>query len=798
MEYPKYQQKIIEKLYSICINNTDHIISLSGSLGCGKTSIAKGLVEKLVENWRIYSFEGIDKTMGPYQTLYIKNQFKSSKEIKLNFSAGLEFIPLVFSVSPCIESHSNSFNKNEEAILRCLKRDLKTYQYLLIIADNYDQWDQYSKEFLIKLSKYEKIRKQLKILIINTDTSFQGFEIDFNLEVNSFTISDYKDICETLKLTTQFDITKKEVETEVLSCVKDNIDVLRLYCEYMENANRNSFDIESALGNRIKTCSSTEQDCINNIPQLTIIDEPFNLYDAAYSEEKSEKKYADVINVAKNNLFIDGEVNFRFSSELISGFFKKQLLAKEALLHIDFALYLNKNRPEDYCARAKHLLASNNQEYFEEAYYLSAIEQARRSPVQKDMGYFNKLLDKYSDYYDVFFMKANTLDYKKGMEAFYENNYEEAIENFSNILLVTTPYVFHAEVLRNYLMSLVLLANDYSKIEKMSIELFELIEKNDFSEREQWVRAALLLMSIYIDRIYDEIRFKILWNKMIDILVNSRSNHFICLIDWHIKRRAAIFYNPLSALRCSESAANHFHAQYEVEEEYKASCNFAANSLICAEYTKANKALENCVNLVNNNALNNFPSFYKIENNLILVKFLLASEQNINKEFLDENLVIESACVAIETIDKITLSNNEVSHVVTLNKISFLLLTSQFILAEEMIKILSSKVRSDDLYYNYYLSNMKVAYHYFINERSIAIEILKQMTLIKIPLMQNNQLVFDKRIEVLKEIINSETQIKLTPFEYNYRFISKLKVENQSWFFFGRGLLLSDLQFLSL
>lgn len=791
---PNYQQSIVDKLYDECINNQNQIISLNGKSGCGKSHIVQALAENLCEGWTTFLIEGIGKSLSPYQTLYVGTQLKEKKILKPNISFGIEFAPFTFSMTPQIEEMNYVFNKYEQAILRSLRAKDPSMPNILIIADNLDEWDPSSVEFLIKLQKHKPfINRNLKLLIVGSDQVYNSIKIDTKYTIPEFSLADYEEIIEVLGFKHQVDI------MEAKACTGGNIEMLKLYCEYVKPHDEKAMlDINTIISRKIEECNEYDSEQIKHLPPIAIIGGNFSVYDAAYSEENSEKKYADVINIAKKHDFLYGNEEYCFSSKVISDYFKAQLHAKEALLHKDFALYLKKKKPEDYFSRAKHLIGANEQADLEEAYYLLCIEQARRNSIHTNTQYFEELYNKIKTDSKLSDLNENGELYLKGIGAFIKCDYRSAIDYFNEIILLGTPNLFHAEVFRNILMSQVLLASDYHEIDNVSEKLFELIEDTAFDEEEQWVRACIVLLSVYMDRVYDNKKADDLNKKICKIFQYKRNSQFFTFMEYQYKRRAAMFYPPLFALRHSKGCEEYFNKRYDVDEVYKSQCNFGANCLICREHNEAKEVLERCLKLIDDCPEVSFPSQYKVKNNSVLANFFVIAEEHMQRHvYPKEDMVLQSSKIALEELESITGSENgEISHVISLNRISFLLLLSEFDRANLLIQNLLSNIRNEDLFYNYYLNNMRIAYYCLTGNKEAALDTLDLIKNVFVPLIMHSKKIFQHRYDVIEEMICQEHTP--TPFEFNYHYLTKNQVADTSWYFWGRGLLLSDLQFLSL
>lgn len=151
-----YQIECYEKLYDSLVNMDKQLIFFTGQKGCGKSTIIEELANIFKETWKVYLLAGIGETSPPYYTWYVAQ--KSVKQVKnriTDISFGVSFqpvgLPVGIEMSIGLTSGETMFNGNEQAIIKDIKRTA-IEDNILFLADDYNAWDQASKELLEKIA----------------------------------------------------------------------------------------------------------------------------------------------------------------------------------------------------------------------------------------------------------------------------------------------------------------------------------------------------------------------------------------------------------------------------------------------------------------------------------------------------------------------------------------------------------------------------------------------------------------------------------------------------------------------
>lgn len=103
-----------------------------------------------------------------------------------------------------------------------------------------------------------------------------------------------------------------------------------------------------------------------------------------------------------------------------------------------------------------------------------------------------------------------------------------------------------------------------------------------------------------------------------------------------------------------------------------------------------------------------------------------------------------------------------------------------------------------DEFYQYYLYDLNYANALLKGDITSAKNALNRLNLLDAPLLHHYHAILKKRQLVQEELLTSQIVINNDPFEYHSVIQTTCNhVQDNSCYFWGRGFLLSDLQFLS-
>ena len=223
-------------------------------------------------------------------------------------------------------------------------------------------------------------------------------------------------------------------------------------------------------------------------------------------------------------------------------------------------------------------------------------------------------------------------------------------------------------------------------------------------------------------------------------------------------------------------------------------CNHSGNALIAGEYSVAEQALTECVNMLEHNNGMYYPSKYKVENNRILLSYLLEE----NKATGSRDKLLLAAQKAATALSKIMDNQrDEVSHVIFFNHLGLSMLCDSPTWPIELANA-NLRLSETDEYYQYFLHDLNFASALLQNDLITARSELDTLKNIDVPLLRDYKQIFFRRQCQQELLLENPEQLCSDPLNYHESIsISCAHVKAPSCRFYGRGFLLSDLQFLS-
>lgn len=816
MQLADYQQELVDFIYDWLINEDENNgVNIYGSIGSGKSTIALGVVEQLLEGWSVFYLEGINPTISPYLTWHIGTKLYSKKKLSLGgeISFGVDFLPSPFSIefgtSLQVENSNYVLSPNEEVLLKGIIKECQHHTNILFVIDNYELWDLPSKQFLQKLlCKKLNLLSDHCISVILISQTKEYMDIGAKWEYISTSKMSDNDILFVLR---QNGFSKTININDIRACAGDDLSLALMAAQYYSNNNSLPQSFGDIMNKRRSQFSAYEQKAYKEIQPLSIIDAFFTKDELAFfidpiSQNVDEATYLadEYIAFAEEQFLIVGVENYRFTNEKVKEYFKGQLSKREKYYHKKFADYLQSKHPEDYYSRGKHTmysLSSNDPLRIIEAWQLLLIAYFRRA---NETGNLKDMYNIFEDIHSLLnrlnsnlkYIQEQTMwDFVEGFKAFIHYDYSVCIECLQTITPSRLASPALAEILRLILLSQIQLAINKTHMQETADELFELINASDFIEDEEYCRAALVLIDVYIDRIKEDNKAKILKTRMVrKIQIHQYSAAFQEFEACYNRKAALYFAAPIAFQQTAQSV---FFYQKHMNRNglYMSLCNHSGNAIISGDYHAAQQALDQCDKLLINSNGWSYQSYYKIENNKLLLAYLLKEVQANN----DKELLFSAAVEARDAFAHIKIAQkDEVSYVVLLNYISLSLLSGE----KECLRILnelSMQIDEFDEYYQYYIRDLNFASAILQGNKAIAESELSLLETIQVPLLRSYHTIFQKRRLAQRQLINDIQTIKGDALIYQ-KILSRActHIQDSSCHFYGRGFLLSDLQFLAL
>lgn len=814
MNFADYQKEKISYIYHLLTDDDNNkIISLHGDTGCGKSTVALGIIEQLQEGWSVFLIEGIDPNLPPYLTWHIGTKIHSKKKLDLGseISFGINFSPLPISIefgaSTQYSKHNFVLTPSEEALISGIRKQTAANQNILFIADNYELWDVPSKQFLQKLMMTDlNLLSDFHVttlLVSRNEVSLDGSVL---LDVPIRELSD-DDIIYILR---QKGHSERINIKDIRACAGNDLTLALMAADYYNQSNTLTQNFNEIMEMRYNELPPQDQSACKILEPLSIIDSYFTKDETAFfidfsSNDTDETVYLaeEYLNLAEEQRFIVGEEKYHFINERIKEYFKARLSKREKYHQRKFAGYLQKKHADDYFNRGKHLmlsLQSNDSKIILEAWQLLFLSYLRRASEIGKMNDVYNILEQISTLIsrlnsDLVETQQHTLkEFTCGYQEFSKYNYKKAIFHLQSITPSRLIPACLAECQRLILLCYVQLAENPIVVNQLADELYETINSQEFSEDEQYCRAALVLLDVYIDRLNDDHKVKVLKKKFIHIIQHHMGNVTFEEFEACYNRKSCLYYSALIASRQTAQSVKFYRNHFNRNGLYMALCNHLANTIVAGDYITAKQTLNECDEIIQKNDGYYYPSIYKIENNRILLEFLLDEKKfaDNRKQYLDS---AQKAAMAFSEL--VVMQKDEVSHVVLFNYLGLSMLYSSKSIDEELEKV-ARQLSDVDEYYQYFLHDLLFAHALLQSNTNIAKNELCILKSLDVPLLREYRQIFNRRQNEQETMLAAPWKLNGDPIAY-HNTIAKActHVQDPTCQFYGRGFLLSDLQFLS-
>lgn len=427
------------------------------------------------------------------------------------------------------------------------------------------------------------------------------------------------------------------------------------------------------------------------------------------------------------------------------------------------------------------------------AYFRRSIETGNTGDVYNILSEIEELINRLPD--SVIDTQRHVLvEFTQGYQEFIKYNYKKALLHFQAITPSRLIPACLAECQRLILLCHIQLAEDLKLIIQSANELYNTIEDIDHLEDEQYCRAALVLLDAYIDRSNDHKKVNILKNKIIRIIQGHMGIPEFDEFEACYNRKAALYYTAIIACRQTEQSIRFYKKHFNRNGTYMALCNHSGNAIVLGEYQTAKKAIKECISMIKSSDGWYYPSQYKVENNEILLNFL-TEERNACG---DKEKILVAAQKATSRFSKIIGHQyDEVSHVVLFNYIGLSMLCQTNTWESDLLN--ANRLLPDlDEFYQYYLYDLNYANALLKGDVTSAKSFLVKSKSLDAPLLRHYRVILQKRQFVQEDLLNNATDLIGDPFKYHSIINATCShIQDNSCYFWGRGFLLSDLQFLS-
>ena len=813
MQLVEYQEKIQSDIYNSIVDEGIQQIFLYGGAGSGKSSILCSLPDVLLEDWKIIYIIGAGHTSSPYMAWYNSNfpMMRRFPQISLqNLTIGFQGIPVLpsFEFQLSIDQQVEGLNTTELSLLDKIQKCIDKNSHLLIIADDYTEWDSLSVSFLDKIIRFKN--KLLSDTTVHCIFSLnENKKINHNdlphktISISSSILSD-SDVIEILhknKHHKEYDIGRMR------QFAGTDLNLIMMIAEYYDQTG-NYDGNKDIYQKRYSYYTSKNESACEMLKPLSLVDSCFSTDEAIYFSSSTGKIDNEALLSAEENIKFAKEENIIaveqellcFHNSTIKRVFKSQIEKNEKKYHFQFCSYLRKYHPEDYYNRALHQMMSitlENTDQIKETWQLMMLSYLRSISITDDP----KLQESVLKEIDNLIMRISESDTQNKQRAVYNDiniafkeyrqwKYEKAIESLELIHTEQLSSFLLAEYMRIKLICFTQMAKDKNKIREVADDLLDIVTSKDFDEDEVACQALLVLMNIYHDHSPDTSKCKITRKRLDQIFQKHYRNKTFTYFNMVKNRKAALLFSAPIAMECTRECVLEAEKTGNIYEKFFAYCNHAGNAIVAGNYNEAQRVLRKADNL-QKNIKTSFPSVYKIENNRLLLEYLI-KEHNVR----DEKSFTDLSMHMLSKFENLLFKQGEeVSHIIELNCISLKFMSGNIDI-NPVLDLLDDV--DDDMYYVYFLHDILFAYAIFSKNREQAQAELHILKGLDVPLLKEQRYILNVRNRIQKNILIDLENIRLTPYRY-HRLISEECVHTQdsSCYFWGRGFLLSDLQYLS-
>lgn len=813
-----YQQDVFNKLYHLFVEKECSSVILTGPRGCGKNYIVENFASSPLENWQIFILKGNGELNPPYSAWYNCTPANLQNIQLSNISLGINFRPIGLPIGGGFgvrfsENHI-LFNENEQSIIKIITNKSLGSNHILFVVEDYSSWDTSSKELLFKIKSLREklfgVNKVVHSLITVSKSEIDNILIEDNdvlitIEDESISIDDIRNIIES-KL--NIDILQIPDIDKIIDFTGKDIDLIILAIHY-KDGNTTALEVNSfqkLLEKRVASIPQNQRKICRILECVSILNNFFSEKEAAYLLEGNQASTERSLDKAVDMRLICKKQEYDFPNDEIRIFFENRLDSEKKYLHYKFSKYLQNNFPQDYLNRAYHLSMSGkaySDHNLLEAVYLLSLEIARRMDVTgflPDSILMRNLDDMIAQLPSMVqkIIKTNINDYLTAQNQLHQGFYSDAIMHLNNLNLIFASRVFYIDVQRILLLSHVLLADDRNEIKRLSEDLYENISDASFHEDELWCLVALVLFEVFGDRNVDLEKFKHIKKGFEERIRIHMYQSTFCALHAKYASKSILFYNAMIAAKMTEESCQYYRDCNSFSNLYLSLCNNAANKIVCGDYNLALESLQECKSITEKNSDTYFPSFYKIENNIIIAEFLKKEGRLLNYDSRDRNTILEAASIASKQLVSIQNQQGvEISHVIEFNIISMYLIGGQIEKAENLCKKFEYQYNQLDPFYRYYYHNACFALCLLNRLHLQASEHLEKLENLDVILLHSFSRILEERNKILHHLID-EPFIG-DSFDLNYVILKNgFRVQDTSASFWGRMFLLADLQFLSL
>jgi Flp pilus assembly protein TadD len=483
-------------------------------------------------------------------------------------------------------------------------------------------------------------------------------------------------------------------------------------------------------------------------------------------------------------LLESNEERLRFLHEDLRECFFRALGTDARGLHQALGTCLAVLRPSDYFTRAEHALFAGHDAQSAQLYFAGLLQRKR-----EHCDIPEELLRSVLAMMDASGNAPIATAVLGGYELFFRQQYTKAVSMLENIEH-TYPSVFRAE--RDYLLALCLLKSFRSTDSERARNILEDWDHLKDTEKEVWYRIQLTLLVAYVHlgQLTDAAKIERRVARYLDSV--AASDPGVAAAVNILRRKASSLYGAeISTERCRK-AADYFGTiddsgvSRNPAQLYMALCNLAGNLIVSGSFSEAVEVATRAARLAVQEWPGHSPRPEVAINNVVVAGFLAGTLSAAASVQAFQQLLAKQATVA----DRHLILNNHV--VVTA-------LTGRLQNAVELCSEIHDELRAqqkDDSYYQYFVGSNLAGLMHLTDRSAEAIQTWNELGE-RIPQIPPDDRAYLLHRHRLQRGAFEEVPVGDVIGWHEYLLRKFPVMLGDGWRFFGRGLLLTDIQFWS-
>lgn len=811
------RNKLVESITKSLQNDNSSTYIFFGAKGSGKKYVMNRIAANLEENMRILYFM--------CDSLVEKTKKKHTYDITLTFEASF-YLGLNLSFA---KDNSSRLN----AVLNSLKNLSLKKKNIVICIEYFDELSSEEKDLIITLIKNaDYLTKQLKITKINfiivSNNPLQFGVGEKNIKFTEYSKEDIKDYL-IINFNAFWNTLNEKDKIEkidlIYNCCGGNLYFVQLIAskvlakDFNVSTDLNTI-IEEIVENQLVELKNHGLEEYHLAPGII---EDF-LITCSLSLENFNKMLIEHVGDIQSS---DISNSFKLSTE------KNKILTclpnlkyKFVSAHIKENIAKKLYDTSKYVKYYNYFTQFNNDEYLLRAYYLyKSLGQANGNvfnllilAISKSMMFNDESIEERIKNTFVTFESKYLVQLKYFTEAykkFNESNYMESINVLNKIDKYLLSCIGRAEYDRLYFKNLYLNNTANSQLIYKYLESLKIVANLDtnlklnlqemFLNRDEVILKLRIIFDIapyVIDNLNDVDEFEKLYSFSRVLCRNEigSASPFAEYIKNVFNRKAFLFVNSMQAETYYEEAESYFFNISNWIQLTMTLIGKAGIQIAQSRYEDAVKTCNKAYKIIKTYKVN-LPQQYKLKNNFLISKFLEFEQGNHN---FDE--ILSYANKTVQKLLKIKNNEDKVSYVILMNIASLYLYQNKILDYENIKKRLEEDMKCNDVsdindssvddFYRYRFAWMEIYKNLILGNYDKSILIINSLYGFVPSLSHNQDVLWDKKLDSVKKLINSK--VKINAYEFCNNLFNDRRPSAASLKFFYRGLPLSALQYTSL